>query len=55
MESLLYLVPLTLLIVGIGIYGVFWSIKNNQFDDIKGSSTRLLIDQENENRDQKNK
>jgi cbb3-type cytochrome oxidase maturation protein len=53
MESLLYLVPLTLLIVGIGIYGVFWSIKNNQFDDIKGSSTRLLIDQENKNRDQK--
>lgn len=49
MEVLLYLIPLALLIAGLGIYGVFWSIKNNQFDDTKGASTRILIDHDDNN------
>ncbi|MDJ1407238.1 MAG: cbb3-type cytochrome oxidase assembly protein CcoS [Candidatus Midichloria sp.] len=50
MEVLLYLIPfLALLIAGLGIYGVFWSIKNNQFDDTKGDSTRILIDHDDNN------
>ena len=48
MEVLLYLIPLALLLAGLGIWGVFWSIKNNQFDDAEGASKRILIDKDDE-------
>lgn len=48
MEVLLYLIPLAFLIAGLGVWAVFWSIKNNQFDDIEGAAKRILIDKDDE-------
>lgn len=42
MEILIFLIPLALIIACIGIYGVFWSITNEQFDDIDGAANRIL-------------
>lgn len=47
MEVFFYLIPITLLLVLLGICGVFWSIKVGQFDDLDGASERILFDNEN--------
>ena len=48
MEVLLYLIPLALFIVGLGVCAVFWSIRNNQFDDTEGAARRILINKDDE-------
>ena len=47
MEVLLFLIPLAVLIAFLGVVGVFWSIKNNQFDDLKSQSEKILHDSNN--------
>lgn len=55
MMILIYLVPLALLIMLIGIYGVFWSVRNNQFDDIEGEASRILMAEDEYVDDQKDR
>ncbi|WP_154511510.1 cbb3-type cytochrome oxidase assembly protein CcoS, partial [Rickettsiales endosymbiont of Trichoplax sp. H2] len=40
MGVLLFLIPLAVLIALLGVIGVFWSIRNNQFDDLKSQSEK---------------
>ena len=44
MDILIYLIPLTILFSGIGLAALIWSIKNKQYDDLKGASERILFD-----------
>jgi cbb3-type cytochrome oxidase maturation protein len=44
MEVLVYLVPLALLLGGIGLAGFLWSLKNGQFDDLDGAAWRAIAD-----------
>jgi cbb3-type cytochrome oxidase maturation protein len=44
MDIIIYLIPFALILVGIGIYGVFWSIKNQQFDDMESAANKTFID-----------
>ncbi|MEZ5690887.1 MAG: cbb3-type cytochrome oxidase assembly protein CcoS [Rickettsiales bacterium] len=46
MSVLLYLIPLALLLGGIGLAGFFWSVKNNQYEDLDGDAHRILIDED---------
>ena len=46
MEAFLILVPITLLFIFIILSGLFWSIRNNQYDDLKGAGERILFDPE---------
>ncbi len=44
MSVLLYLIPLSMLLGGIGLLAFFWAIKSKQFDDPEGNASRILID-----------
>ena len=44
MSALLYLVPVALALGAIGLFGFFWALKNNQFDDLDGAPHRMLRD-----------
>ncbi len=41
---LLYLAPLAIFIALLGVYGVFWSIKNKQYEDLKRYKSFILHD-----------
>ena len=43
MEALLYLIPVSLLLGGIGLYAFMWTLDNGQYDDMEGSALRILI------------
>lgn len=46
MDSLLILIPVALLLGLVGLLGFLWSLKNNQYDDLKGAAHRILIEEE---------
>ncbi len=46
MSILIYLIPISLLLGGIGLGAFFWAIKSKQFDDPKGNAARILLDEE---------
>jgi len=49
MDILLYLIPLALILGGVGLAGFVWSLKSGQFDDLDGAAQRILIDEDDEN------
>ncbi|MFQ3307398.1 MAG: cbb3-type cytochrome oxidase maturation protein [Candidatus Midichloriaceae bacterium] len=42
MEVLFFLIPLAGILSFLGVMGIFWSVKNKQFEDLKGASERIL-------------
>ncbi|MBM1170815.1 cbb3-type cytochrome oxidase assembly protein CcoS [Microvirga arabica] len=44
MEVLLYLIPMALLLGLSGLAAFLWSLKNGQYDDVKGAALRVLTD-----------
>jgi cbb3-type cytochrome oxidase maturation protein len=44
MESLYLLIPLSLILVGILVWILRWSIKSGQFDDLDGPGHAILMD-----------
>jgi cbb3-type cytochrome oxidase maturation protein len=44
MESLYLLIPLSLVLVGVLVWILRWSIKNGQFDDLDGPGHAILMD-----------
>ena len=48
MNILLFLIPLALFIAFLGVLGIFWSVKNNQSDDLKLNSEKILYDESEE-------
>lgn len=42
MDILVFLVPVSLLLGGIGLFAFFWAMKNRQFDDPQGDANRIL-------------
>ena len=44
MNILAVLIPVSLILGGIGLFAFFWSVKNSQFDDPKGNAERILSD-----------
>ncbi|CAM3721104.1 cbb3-type cytochrome oxidase assembly protein CcoS [Polynucleobacter antarcticus] len=47
MESLYLLIPISLLLVGLLVWFLFWSIKGGQFDDLEGPGEAILMDDDN--------
>lgn len=45
MTSLAWLIPVALLLGGIGLAAFLWSLKNKQFEDLEGASWRALDDE----------
>lgn len=46
MNGLALLIPLALMMGGIGLAAFFWALKRGQFDDLDGAAARILIDDE---------
>lgn len=44
MNVLLILIPVALVLGGIGLAAFIWSIRSGQYDDLDGAARRILID-----------
>lgn len=42
MEMLVYLIPISLFLGGLGLLAFLWTLKNRQYDDPEGDSQRFL-------------
>jgi cbb3-type cytochrome oxidase maturation protein len=48
MTSLAWLVPLALLLGGLGLTAFLWALRSGQFDDLEGAAYRILEDDREE-------
>ena len=46
MTNLLVLIPVALLLGGIGLAGFLWALKSGQFDDLDGAANRILFEED---------
>ncbi len=44
MEILFFLVPLALLLSGLGLATFFWAVGSGQFEDLEGEASRILME-----------
>mgnify|MGYP000952211792 CR=1 FL=1 len=42
MEMLVYLIPVSLFLGGLGLAAFFWALRDRQFDDPEGDGHRIL-------------
>ncbi len=45
MDVLVYLIPISLFLGGVGLLGFLYTMKTNQYDDPDGNSQRILSDE----------
>lgn len=45
MEVLAYLIPISLILGGIGLAGFLYTVRSNQYDDPEGDARRILSDE----------
>lgn len=43
MNVLIFLIPVALLLGGIGLAAFLWSIRSGQFEDLDGAAQRILV------------
>lgn len=43
MDVLVFLIPVSLILGGVGLLAFFWAIRHRQFDDPDGDSQRILM------------
>ncbi len=48
MNGLAILIPLALIMGGIGLVAFFWALKRGQFEDMDGAAARILIAEDEE-------
>lgn len=48
MNSLVFLVPIALLLGGVALLAFLWSLKSGQYDDLDGAAARILLDEEDD-------
>ncbi len=44
MTILLYLIPIALVLGGLGLAGFLWALKSGQYEDMEGAANRILFD-----------
>lgn len=49
MNVLVILIPVSLVLGGLGIVAFLWTVRNNQYEDIEGDATRILFDDDEPN------
>jgi len=49
MESLYFLIPLSFIVVALGIWLFFWAVNSGQYDDLDGEAERILFDEPDSN------
>lgn len=53
MNILLFLIPIALLLAGLGLAAFIWSLKSGQYEDLDGAAWRAIMDDEDTPRDDK--
>lgn len=51
MSVLAILIPVALLMGGVGLALFFWAMRSGQFEDLDGAAQRILIDEPEEEED----
>lgn len=44
MNVLVILIPVSLILVGVGLAAFIWMVRSNQYDDEQGNAARILLD-----------
>ena len=44
MNVLVILIPVSLILGGMGIVAFLWTVRHNQYEDIEGDAARILFD-----------
>jgi len=44
MDALLLLIPVALLLGGVGLAAFLWTMRNGQYEDLDGAAHRILLD-----------
>ncbi|TQV65468.1 MAG: cbb3-type cytochrome oxidase assembly protein CcoS [Halothiobacillaceae bacterium] len=44
MDILYFLIPLSMIVMGIMIWAVIWTVRSGQYDDLEGPAHRILMD-----------
>lgn len=44
METLLYLMPIALILGGLGLAAFIWALRSGQYEDMDGAAERVLVD-----------
>ncbi len=44
MDSLFLLIPVTLIFLGLAIWGFLWAVNSDQYDDMDSPASRILFD-----------
>lgn len=47
MQIVFVLVPVSVVIVGIGLWAFVWSVRNDQFEDLDKEAYSILFDEDN--------
>lgn len=50
MEVIYFLIPVSLIFLGVGIWLFFWAVKHEQFEDMEGPAHRILMEDRQERR-----
>jgi cbb3-type cytochrome oxidase maturation protein len=50
MTILLYLIPVALVLGGLGLAAFLWALKSGQYEDMEGAANRILFDDDDEKR-----
>jgi len=45
MQVLVFLIPISLFLGGVGLVAFFWTLKSSQYDDPEGDAHRILSDE----------
>jgi cbb3-type cytochrome oxidase maturation protein len=46
MNVLVYLLPIALVLGGLGLVAFLWALRNGQYDDMEGAALRILGDED---------
>jgi cbb3-type cytochrome oxidase maturation protein len=47
MTILIYLIPVALLLGGLGLAAFLWALRSGQYEDLDGAASRILFDDDN--------
>ncbi|MFK7955062.1 MAG: cbb3-type cytochrome oxidase assembly protein CcoS [Lysobacterales bacterium] len=50
MKILFFLIPLSLILLAIAVWGFFWMVRHRQFDDLETEGWRILSEDNEEKR-----
>lgn len=51
MDIIYLLIPIALILVSIIIWLFLWAVKSSQFDDMEGPAHKIIMDDDNEKKD----